>query len=230
LVEPIGEWGGDVLRPHGRRRYRSELFIIREILNYLKNRGGVAKTALLGAVNLNNKNGTKYLDKLVKSGLVKQEGNLYSITAKGELALQAMNIVVALLTSGNGLAETCMKKISRIAGSTSVEHDVSIYSPTGMSYVFTAYLPESKTALIVFDPADLDTTDCIYDYVIGALASIDPIDLSKLIIVVGNKAVAHRLRTALSISGINHDRAVVLSECDETALRTLFSAPVQARL
>jgi len=231
LIGPIGEWGGEVYhKPQGKRRYRSELFIIREILNHLKHRGGMAKTTLLGAVNLNNKNGTKYLKRLEKSGLIRQDGNLYKITAKGELALQAVTLAIALLTSSNSLVETCRRKVAKILSGSHIEHDVSIYSPTGMSYVFTMFIPEAKTAISVFDPSILDTTISIYNYTIGALNSIDPMDLAKLIVVVGNESSAHRLRTALSRSSVDSGRVAVLSGCDETALRLLLSVPVQAQV
>jgi len=230
LIGPIGGWGGYGYQEHGKRKYRSELFIIREILHQLKHRGGMAKTTLLGAVNLNNKNGTKYIEKLVKSGLIKQEGNLYKITAKGELALQAVTLAIALLTSNNALAENCKKKMMKILSGSRIEEDVSIYSPTGISYVFTMYIPDKKTAITVIDASSLDTTQWIYNYTLGVLNSIDPLDLAKLIIVVGNEASAHRLRTALSMSDVDMDRITVLSACDETALRMLFSVPVQAQL
>jgi len=213
-------------RGAGKRRYRSELSITIEILEYVKNRGPVGKTSIIGAINLNSKNGNKYLQRLQNSGLIVRTQSGYVITAKGVLALNSLKAGALLLAGPNDLTLTCKRTIAALARKTGrpVRFDIPVYSPTGLSYYFTIYMPEDRVGVLVVDRGGVRAIEYFYSHIIAALASIDPEDLRRLVLV-ADEATAEMLRRAFAIVDERiSERLAILSGCDEGAFRDILLA------
>ena len=84
------------------RRYRSEADIIRNILEVLHFAGdeGAKKTRIMQLANLNNNSFSRYMELLVREGLVKVQGGVYRLTPKGRLVLHLLDVYFSLIDPG----------------------------------------------------------------------------------------------------------------------------------
>ena len=92
-------WPRDRHQARG-RSYRSELDILRNILEFLDSHGdlGVKKTRIIQYANLNSSSFQKYMDMLMSMGLCVVKDRNYTITPRGRLMLRILELYSILLS------------------------------------------------------------------------------------------------------------------------------------
>lgn len=99
-------WPRDRHQARG-RSYRSELDILRNILEFLDSHGnsGVKKTRIIQYANLNSSSFQKYMDMLMSMGLCIVKGRDYVITPRGRLMLRILELYSILLSPLTGYSQ-----------------------------------------------------------------------------------------------------------------------------
>lgn len=206
------------------RRHRSDLLIINEILGLVRERGVVKKTHIMNAVNLNSNNAARYLNLLVRRGLLEEVRSgrevHYRLTPLGVKAHSNARTLVDILYGPPRPRRDCGEILSLNGGEKGllIESNVYLMSSAGLRYPVDYYVPEASTAVIEVPEADPELVqEAIHRVVSMALAR--PTGLERIIVVARNGYAAN-IRAGLSqvlARALDHAEVRVVASCREAA-------------
>jgi len=168
----------------GDKRHRSELEIIHSILRVVKAYGVAKKTHIMNLVNLNTTNANKYLSRLVKAGVLREErvGREihYRLTGKGEVFASLLDTIMSMLSSDGASGCPLLEELAEKG--VDVRRGARIVSGSGMVYQVDYYLPGERAAVMLVDGRE--SLKNYYLHTAISLASTAGDDVRKVVLVV----------------------------------------------